>query len=189
MRKVIFQNMVTLDGYFEGPGRDITWHNVDDEFNDYAIHFLDTIDTLVFGRVTYQLMESYWPTQAALNDDPEVARRMNNLRKVVFSKTLRQVNWQNTSLANGDAAKELKKLKAPDGKNIAIFGSSNLSQTFLKDGLVDELRIIVNPVLIGSGSPLFQGIQDKHALKLTKTQAFKSGNVMLTYTPLNLSGA
>lgn len=91
MRNLYLFNMVSLDGFFEGPDRDIYWHTVDDEFNDFAIKQLDNVDTLLFGRVTYELMASYWPTPEAVENDPLVARRMNETAKIVFSRTLQTV--------------------------------------------------------------------------------------------------
>jgi dihydrofolate reductase len=110
MRKVIVFNMVTLDGFIEGPNREIDWHNTDGEFNDYSINQLDFADGLIFGRVTYQLMVSYWPTQSAQKDDPIVAGRMNDLPKIVFSRTLERVEWNNTRLVKEDAAGEISLL-------------------------------------------------------------------------------
>jgi dihydrofolate reductase len=98
MRKVIFQMLTSLDGYFEGPNKEIDWHTVDVEFNEYASNFLDNIDILLFGRVTYELMANYWPTQEALTNDPIIAKKMNNIPKIVFSTTLSNVAWQNTQL-------------------------------------------------------------------------------------------
>ncbi|MGA3245339.1 MAG: dihydrofolate reductase family protein [Bacteroidota bacterium] len=183
MRKVIFQMMVTLDGYFEGPNRDIGWHNVDAEFNDYAIDLLDNVDTLLFGRVTYQLMASYWPTPAALTNDPIVAEKMNTLSKIVFSKTLDSADWKNTRLVRENIAEEVTKLKRGPGKDMAIFGSSDLALTFIRHGLTDEYRIFVNPVVLGGGKPLFKGLDDKIRMKLIRTKTFGSGNVLLCYQP------
>jgi dihydrofolate reductase len=181
MRKVILFNMVTLDGFFEGPDRDINWHNVDDEFNEFAIEQINTVDTLIFGRVTYELMASYWPTKEAITNDPIVADKMNSMPKIVFSKTLASADWQNTRLVKGDAAKEIAKLKKQSGKDLIIFGSADLAASFIKDGLIDEFRVMLNPVVLGKGAPLFKDIQDKLNLKLLKTRTFGSGNVLLYY--------
>ena len=110
MRKVILFMMVTLDGFFEGPNGEIDWHNVDQEFNKFAIEQLDSVDILLFGRKTYELMASYWPTPAAATDDPIVADKMNRLPKIVFSKTLSSVEWQNTRLVKENVAEEVAKL-------------------------------------------------------------------------------
>src|ERR687888_666000 len=123
MRKLFLFNMITLDGFFEGPNQDISWHNTDEEFNEFAIHQLHEIDTLLFGRVTYQIMASYWPTDFAISNDPVVAGLMNSLPKVVFSKTLDRAQWNNARLVRENAAEEVSKIKQGPGKDIAIFGS------------------------------------------------------------------
>jgi dihydrofolate reductase len=181
MRKVIFFMLTSLDGYFEGPGQDINWHNVDEEFNDFAIQQTGEFGALLFGRVTYELMASYWPTEGAKRDDPEVAALMNSLPKLVFSKTLQKVEWENTTLVKNNFAEAVSKLKQETGKDIAIFGSSDLTVTLMEHGLVDEYRIMINPVVLGDGKPLFKGIKNKINLKLIKTKTFKSGNVLLYY--------
>jgi dihydrofolate reductase len=183
MRKVFLFNLTTLDGFFEGPNQDISWHNVDEEFNEFAIDQLNEIGTLLFGRVTYQAMASYWPTESAIKDDPVVAGLMNSLPKIVFSKTLDKAEWNNSRLVNDNAAEEVSKLKQQAGKDIAIFGSSNLAVTLAESGLIDEYRIIVNPVFLGQGTSLLKGIKEKLNLKLLRTRTFKSGNVLLYYAP------
>jgi dihydrofolate reductase len=183
MRNVFLFMMVSLDGFFEGPNQDIDWHNVDDGFNDFAIKQLDEIGALLFGRVTYQLMASYWPTPAALVDDPIVAEKMNTTPKVVFSTTLDTVDWDNTRLVRGDAAEEVARLKQQPGKDLAIFGSADLTTALLQAGLVDELRIMVNPVVLGNGKPLFADLPKRVKLTLRDTRVFRSGNVLLCYQP------
>ncbi len=185
MRKVIFQMLTTLDGYFEGPDKEIDWHNVDDEFNNFAKDVLNNVDTLIFGRVTYQLMADYWPSVDALKDDPVVAGYMNSLNKIVVSKTLKSVEWNNTKLIRQNVDDEILKLKKQPGKAIVIFGSSDLTVSLMKNNLVDEFRILINPVILGKGKPLFQGLNERYKLKLVSTQAFNSGNVMLIYKPDN----
>ncbi|TGM95235.1 dihydrofolate reductase family protein [Leptospira yasudae] len=181
MKKVILQQMISLDGYFEGPQRSIDWHVVDEEFNEYAVDFLNSVDTLLFGRVTYELMVGYWTTADALRDDPIVAAKMNELRKVVYSKTLKKADWNNTKLISSNLIEEIRALKNEPGKDVAIFGSSDLSVPLVEEGLIDELRIFVNPVLLGGGKPLLQGIHQRIKLKLTQTRTFRSGNVLLYY--------
>lgn len=183
MRKVILFMMVTLDGFFEGVNGDISWHNVDEEFNEYAIAQLNSADTLFFGRVTYGFMASYWPTPDATTNDPIVADKMNSISKVVFSKTLEKAEWQNTRLVKDNIADEIMKMKQQAGKDIFIFGSSNLTVSLAEHGLVDEYRIMVNPVVLGNGKPLLKGINDTLPLKLLKTKVFHSGNVLLSYQP------
>jgi len=183
MRKVFLFNMITLDGFFEGPNQDISWHHVDDEFNEFAIEQLNEIGTLLFGRVTYQGMASYWPTEFAIKDDSIVAGLMNSLPKIVFSRTLDKAEWNNSRLVKENAVEEVSKLKQQPGKDIAIFGSSDLAVTLAENDLIDEYRVIVNPVFLGSGTSLLKGIKDKLNLKLLKARTFKSGNVLLYYAP------
>jgi dihydrofolate reductase len=183
-RKVILFNMITLDGFFEGPNQDISWHNVDEEFNEFAIEQLQTISAIIFGRVTYAGMASYWPTAAALADDPVVAGQMNSIPKIVFSKTLDQVDWSHTTLIKGDLAQEIMKLKQEPGKDLFIFGSGHLAADMTKLGLIDEYRLIVNPVVLGQGTPLFQTRGELLKLNLLKTRVFRSGNVLLYYEPV-----
>ena len=185
MRKVILFNMVTLDGFFAGPNGEIDWHNVDAEFNEFAIDQLNSADGLIFGRVTYQGMASYWPTPTAIANDPIVTGKMNNIPKIVFSKTLEKVEWNNTRLVKGNLVDEISKLKQQPGKDWFIFGSANLAAIFTKNGLIDEYRIMVNPVVIGSGEPLFKGITATLKLNLIKVRTFHSGNVLLYYQPVN----
>ena len=141
------------------------------------------MDVLLFGRKTYELMASYWSTPSATSNDPIVAERMNSLPKVVFSRTLQKTEWNNTRLISENVAEEIAKLKQQPGKDIAIFGSSNLSVTLAKLSLIDEYRIMVNPVVLGNGTRLFEGINHRLNLKLTRTKAFSSGNVLLYYIP------
>ena len=183
MRKLFAFNMVTLDGFFEGPNQDISWHNVDDEFNQFAIEQTGTVDTLLFGRRTYEVMASYWPTEAAIKDDPIIAGLMNSLPKVVFSRTLQKAEWNNTRLVKDNVEEEIRKLKAQPGKEIAVFGSADLLSTLIKLGLIDEHRIIVNPVVLGNGTPLFKDVKDKLNLRLVRSRIFDSGNVLLCYQP------
>jgi len=183
LRKLILFNLVTLDGFFAGPDGDISWHNVDEEFNEFAIQQLDTIGALLFGRVTYEVMASYWPTPIALEDDPVVAGKMNSLPKFVFSRTLEKVYWQNTRLVNENAPDEVSRLKEEPGKDLFIFGSADLASTFTQYGLIDEYRIMVNPVVLGQGAPLFPELNQSLHLKLLNARVFSSGNVLLYYQP------
>ena len=180
--------MVTLDGFFEGPNKELDWHIVDEEFNEYAIDLLSNVDAILFGRVTYQLMADYWPAAATnpstSKSDLEIADKMNNLPKIVFSKTLQEVEWNNSRLVKENIAEEISKMKQQPGKDMVIFGSGSIVSTFMQHGLIDEYRIIVNPVVLGNGKPLFKGINDKHNLKLLKTRVFSSGIVILFYEPV-----
>ena len=120
MRRVFMFNMVTLDGFFEGPNHEIDWHNVDEEFNEFAIAQLNETDLILFGRVTYQMMASYWPMPFAIESDPEVAGKMNTIPKVVFSRTLDNAEWNNSRLVKANAAEEINRLKQQPGKDIIL---------------------------------------------------------------------
>lgn len=185
MSKLFAFEMITLDGYFEGPNHDISWHNVDEEFNQFAIKQTDQAGTLIFGRITYQLMASYWPTDGAKNDDPEVASQMNTTPKIVFSHTLESADWQNTTLLKDNAVDELRKLKQSSKKDIAIFGSSNLCANLVNEvpTIIDEYRLMVNPIIIGDGTPFLKGIKQQLKLNLLSTRQFKNGNILLIYQP------
>ena len=185
VRKVISFNMITANGFFEGPNQDISWHNVDQEFNEFAMKQLRSVDMILFGRVTYQLMANYWPTQAAIESDPIIAKKMNAMPKIVFSKTLDKAEWNNTRLIRGNIAKEISYLKGLPGKNLIIFGSSDLTVVMAQMGLVDEFRIMVNPAVIGSGKPFLNGIEGKINLKLLRAKTFHSGNILLYYQPVD----
>lgn len=171
--------MASLDGYFEGAGHDISWHNVDAEFNTFANEQLDEADTLVFGRKTYELMASFWPTQKAIAIAPDTASRMNSLSKIVFSGQPLMPNWESTTAHTN--IQILNGIKQQSGKAIAVLGSSNLCISLLRAGLLDEVRVMVNPVVLGKGSSLFEGIDKSTNFRLANTRIFKSGNVLLRY--------
>lgn len=182
-RQIVLFNMVTLDGNFEGPNAEIDWHNVDNEFNHFAVEQLKTVSTLLFGRKTYQLMESFWPTLQAKEQSPVIAALMNDTEKIVCSKTLANVGWSNSSLVT-NIKEELLNLKNKQGKDIMIFGSADLSKTLIKLGLIDEIRLMVNPVVLGKGKPFFRGVTGQLNLQLLKVRMFNSGNILLYYKPL-----
>jgi len=186
MRKIVLFNLITLDGYIEGLDKwKIDWHQVDDEFNDFSIDQLHNAGGLIFGRFTYEGMASYWSSPAALRDDPAVSDLMNSITKYVFSRSLKTLDWHNSVLVQGDAADELKKLKDQEGKDLFIFGSANLASTFTQQRLIDEYRLIINPIVLGKGHPLFSE-GDALKLKLLNTRVFRNGNVLLYYAPGDL---
>ena len=184
MRRIFAFIVTTVDGYYEGPNGEFDWPVVDAEFNDFAVEQLDEIGTLLFGRVTYEMMAAYWPTPAAIEDDPRIAATMNGTEKVVVSSTLDRADWENTRLIKEDIAAELARLKAQPGKAIAIFGSSALTVSLLRLGLVDEVRIMVHPVVLGAGKSVFRTAEERIALRLLRTRPFASGSVMLYYEPV-----
>jgi dihydrofolate reductase len=183
MRRVLFFMLISLDGYFEGPNHDIDWHMADEEFSAFAAEQLDEVDLLLFGRTTFELMLTYWPTPAAMADDPVIAAKMTALPKLVFSTTLDRADWDNTRIVRGNLAEEIAALKRRPGKDMLIMGSSRLAASFADLGLIDEYRLIVAPVVLGQGSPLLAGLGQRLKLRLLKTRTFGSGNVLLYYIP------
>ncbi len=188
MRKVIMFNRVSVDGFFAGPNGEIDWFIRDPEL-DKALHEMSrpgmvSPGTVLLGRVTFQLFESVWPKIAADPKAPKDARttanELNQMTKVVFSKTLKEVSWENTKLVKGDVAEEVDKLKQEKGSDILIFGSGTIVQQLTAAGLLDEYLIAVTPVILGAGKTLFAGVK-KLDLELLETKTFKSGNVLLHY--------
>ena len=183
MRKIILCNMMTLDGYFEGLDQNIDWHQVDEEFNSFSEDQINSVDAILFGRKTYDLMESYWTTPEALTNDPIIANLMNAKTKIVFSRTMTKAGWNNTRLIKDNILSEIKEIKRKPGKDLIIFGSANLASTFRELDLIDEYRIVINPVILGQGNPLFKTSTEQLNLNLIKTKTFNSGNVLLYYEP------
>jgi dihydrofolate reductase len=186
MRKLIVFNNVTLDGYVTGVSGDLSWvdkNKQDAEWNAFVEDNAKGGGMLLFGRITYDMMVSYWPTSIAKENDPVVAERMNNLSKVVFSRTLDKVTWNNTKLIRSDMIAEVRKMKEDDGPDLAILGSGSIVSQLAQEGLIDEYKIVVNPVVIGKGRTMFEGIKNRLSLKLTKTRIFGNGNVLLCYEP------
>lgn len=177
-------NLVTVDGFFEGPKRwEIDWHESvwGDELERLSIEQAKSADILLFGRVTYEGMAAYWPSQKG-----EIADFMNNLPKVVFSRTLEKAEWNNTRLVREKAEEEVAWLKQQPGKDLFIFGSANLSSTLMRHGLIDEFRLCVTPVILGSGSPLFKPGPERQRLRLVEARPLTSGGVILRYQPESL---
>ncbi len=178
--------MVTLDGYFAGTDGNIDWHNTDEEFNKFAEEQTPEFGTLIFGRKTYDLMVSYWPTDAGKRDDPVIAKIMNSIPKIVFSKTLKGDLWENTKVFEKITPENViawKEKEGSDGKPAAIFGSGEIVRQFADLDLIDEYRLLINPIILGDGKSLFEGVKEKINLKLTDTREFKNGNILLTYEP------
>ena len=187
MRKLIVFNHVSLDGYFTDASDDMSFarnDNPDAEWDAFVAGNASGGGTLVFGRVTYELMAGFWPTPFAAESMPEVAERMNNLQKVVFSRTLKNVSWNNTKLVKGDLTGEIQRMKKEAGENMVIFGSGSIIAQLTQAGLIDEFQIVVDPVTLGQGRTMFEGIQEKLLLKLIGTRTFHNGNVLLCYEPM-----
>jgi len=185
MRKLIVFNSVSLDGYFTDRQGDMSWaHKQDKEWNDFVAGNASGEGELVFGRVTYEMMASYWPTSQARKDAPAVAGKMNDAPKIVFSRKMKKAAWKNTRLIGGDIAAETRKLKAERGPLMVLMGSGTIVSQLTRARLIDEYQLVVNPIVLGDGKTLFEGAEEKMGLKLVKTRAFGNGNVLLCYEPV-----
>lgn len=183
MRKLTVFNFITLNGFFKGPNEDISWHKHGGEESDYSAEGLKSGNTLLFGRVTYEMMASFWPTPIAMDSFPSVAKGMNKAEKIVFSRTLKKVEWNNTKVVKGNIVEEIKKMKQMPGKDMTLLGSGSILTQVAEQGLIDEYQIMVDPIALGEGTPIFKGIKHGLNLMLTKTRTFKSGAVLLCYQP------
>jgi dihydrofolate reductase len=184
MRKLGVFNNLSLDGYFVDAHGDMHWayrDKPDAEWNAFVAGNASGEGELLFGRITYELMASYWPTPLAKQNMPAVAEGMNRMPKVVFSRTLDKVTWTNTKLVKGDLATEVRKLKAESGPDIVILGSGSIVSQLSQEGLIDEFQIVVNPIVLGKGRTMFDGVRQRPRLKLTRSRAFGNGNVVLNY--------
>lgn len=183
MRKVVVLNRVSVDGYFAGPNGEIDWFVHDPEV-DKAAHKMMRPDTVLFGRLTYEMFESYWPHAAkdpnASQEARQTANELSQMTKVVFSKTLKAVTWENSKLVKGDMTKAVRDLKQGQGSDITIFGSGSIVQQLANEGLIDDYLLIVTPVVLGAGKPLFQDAKTIN-MALLEARNFSSGNVLLHY--------
>lgn len=183
MRKLIVFNHVTLDGYFVSVNGDVSWAksgNDDAEYSAFVAENASGGGHLLFGRVTHELMASYWPTPIADQHNPKVAEGMNSMPKVVFSRTLDQASWNNTRLVKSDLVSEIRKMKDEPGPDMAILGSGSIVSQLAPEHLIDEYQMMVDPVALGKGRTMFD---ERLTLKLTKTTTFKNGKVYLCYEP------
>lgn len=186
MRRLVVFNHISLDGYIADRSGDMGWAHRptdDEEWNAFVADNARKGGGLVFGRTTYQMMAHFWPTPQASQAFPELAARMNALPKVVFSRTLGQATWSNTRLVRGELVDEIGKLKAEPGADLTILGSGSIVSQAAAAGLVDELQVVVNPVVLGQGTSMFGTIAQDLRLTLTRTRVFGNGNVLLCYHP------
>src|SRR5579862_4593146 len=188
MRRLSVFNNISLDGYFTGAGGDFSWakDGMDDaEFGAFVAGNASGEGELVFGRITYEMMASFWPTPAAKAAMPEVAEGMNRSRKVVFSRRFAKVDWQNTRLMQGELVAEVRKLKLESGPAMAILGSGSIAAQLAAAGLIDEYQFVVNPVVLGAGRTMFEGLGKPLPMRLTESRAFKNGKLFLRYVPVS----
>ena len=179
MRKIVAGLFISLDGVVEAPE---TWHfpYFNDEMGEIVGSQMAAADTMLLGRRTYEEFAAYWADKA---DDVDFADQMNNTPKLVASTTLDSLDWQNSELIRGDVATELRRIKGEPGKDIAITGSPTLVRSLLRDGVLDELRLLVHPIVVGGGKRLFEDGGERVPLKLTETRTLSTGVLYLTYVP------
>jgi dihydrofolate reductase len=187
MRKLTVFNHVSLDGYFTDASGGVGWLHRDEsdaEWDEFVQQNAASGGDLVFGRKTYELMASWWPTPQAQKSDPIVAERMNALRKYVFSRTLGQADWSNTTLLHLDPAAELARLKGEPGNDLVVMGSGSIVAQLAPSGLIDAYQIVVNPIVLGKGRTLWSGLVEPISLRRSEFREFQNGNVLLTLVPL-----
>ncbi len=179
MRKIVAGLFISLDGVIEAPDQ---WHFPywSDEMGEAVGSQMAAADTMLLGRVTYQEFAAYWPHQGS---EVELADYMNNTPKLVVSTTLDRVEWQNSTLIKGNVAEELTRLKQQPGENISITGSATLVRSLLRDGVLDELALLVHPIVVGRGKRLLEDGGGQQALQLVDARTFSTGVVYLTYQP------
>jgi dihydrofolate reductase len=189
MRKIITTTWVTLDGFIAGPNEAMDWvgESFDEAMGNYEYELVSGADTLLLGRVTYQSFAGSWPqvpdNPTASEGEKEYARKLNAMHKMVFSRTLLTAEWNNSQLIREVIPEEIEQLKREPGRDILIYGSASLVRTLTNLGLIDEYQLLVHPVILGSGKPLFQEIKDPVKLKLVNTRTHPSGVVVLSYHP------
>jgi dihydrofolate reductase len=188
MRRLTVFNLVSIDGYFCDNAGDMSWahraQNIQDpEWSAFVAGNAKGGGELLFGRVTYDMMPAYWPTPMAAQANGVVAERMNNGRKIVFSRKMKEATWSNTTLVKGDMCREVRRMRNEDGVGMAVLGSGTLVAQLAQEDLVDEYQLAVIPVVLGAGRSLFEGVTNAPKLVLAASRAFKNGNVLLTYGP------
>ena len=184
MRKLTVFNHISLDGYFVSGSGDMSWAHQgsdDAEYQAFVSNNASGDSEMLFGRVTYEMMAGFWPTPIAHQQMPVVADKMNNGRKVVFSHTLNNADWNNTKLVKGDLIEEVKRMKEDDGPDMVILGSGSIVAQLAAAGLIDFYQVVINPVALGAGRTLFEGLPQIMRMKLTNSRVFKNGKIFLTF--------
>jgi dihydrofolate reductase len=177
MRRILVKNHMSLDGFFEGPNKEIDWFGFDQEQFQDSLQLVNSVSALLFGRTTYEMMKAYWTVAPA----DAICEKMNSLPKIVFSSTLQSADWNNTQVISGDIAEEALRLKQEPGGDMVVLGSGKLASLLLERGLVDEYRVYLTPIVLGAGRPLFKDVSEKLKLKLVNEKLFRSGVVALFY--------
>ena len=187
MRRLSVFETVSVDGYFTDANNDMSWAHAgeaDAEWNEYVSGNASGGGMLLFGRVTYEMMVSFWPTPAAFQAMPVVAKRMNDGQKIVFSRTMKRAEWKNTTLVNDDLVGAVRRLKNEAGSDMVILGSGSIVSQLAAAGLIDEIQLVVKPVVLGAGRTPFDGMPKRQLLERTSTREFRNGNVVSHYRPV-----
>lgn len=186
MRKVILDSIISLDGYYTSINNKIDWFGFDREEIEWSKEILRRVDTMLYGRVTYQEFSEFWPGAAPSPDgfDSEIIGQLNNKRKIVFSRTLTKAHWKPVQIVEEDPAVAVPKIKIGNGKDMVVVGSGTLVSTLVKNDLVDEYRIRIRPIILGAGKPLFKDDRKRHSLKLISSKAFQNGVIAIHYEPV-----
>jgi len=183
MKRINSFTFITLNGFYKGMNEDITWHRHGGPESEHATEGLGGDGILLFGRKTYEMMSSYWPTPAAMESAPDIAKGMNSAEKIIFSGTLKEAKWNNTRIIKDNIVEEVKKLKENGNKHMTILGSGSILSLFAENGLIDEYQFMIDPVFIGEGATVLKGKMKKLDLKLTKSKVYKSGVILTYYEP------
>ncbi|WP_281272166.1 dihydrofolate reductase family protein [Paenibacillus flagellatus] len=179
VRKIIASEMLSVEGFMEEERGRLDWFAQDEELNDEAMNLLESVDAIIYGRVTYEMMAGFWPYAPG-----PFAARTNELQKYVVTGTLKETpwgTWNNARPLSGKLSEEIERLKNEPGKDMVIYGSGSVVRELTEHGLIDEYRLIVNPVVLGKGTPLFGALSGRLPLKLHEAKVFPSGAVALTY--------
>jgi len=183
MRRLTVFNNVSLDGYFTSATSSVDWaYQADDpDWNAFIRDNAKESGAIVMGRITYEMMVGWWPTAAAKAADPAVAEGMNGAEKIVFSRTLRQTTWSNTRFMAVDPASAVRGLKQAAGDDMVILGSGTIVAQLADADLIDSYQLVVNPVVLGAGRTMFEGVNGPRSLGLAETRTFRNGKVVMTY--------
>lgn len=183
MGKISVFNFLTVNGFYKGADEDISWHKHSDQEGEFAATSLQSDDILLFGRVTFEMMAGYWPTPMAMEQNGKIAEGMNASEKIVFSNSLKSTDWNNSKIIGGDIIAAARKLKETSAKDMTILGSGSIVSQFADAGLIDTYLLMIDPVAIGKGTPLFTGMEHQLDLELIDSRVFNTGVVLLTYKP------
>lgn len=181
MRRIIVCNWLSLDGFIAGPEGETEWFSWSDEIAAFYKKMQQDVDTILLGRKTYDIMAAYWPTAQSASEDPEIISHMNDSRKIVYSTTLANADWSNTTISKQIDAAAIRALKKEAGKDIIVYGSGSIVSALTNLGLVDRFYIMICPILLGSGKPLAGGLEHFVQLKKPDVHPFAAGGVLLQY--------